>query len=106
MQTDNKFLDDLAKLATGAAGALHGVRGEMEAGFRAWLDRQLAGMDLVTRQEFEVVKSMASEARRENELLRKEIEALRPSAPKAAGAPKKAASTAKAATAKAKPAAK
>lgn len=77
MQSDNKFFDDFAKLATGAAGALSGVRGEMEQGFRAWLDRQLSTMDLVTRDEFEVVKAMAEAARKENETLRQEIEALK-----------------------------
>lgn len=77
MQTDNKFLDDLAKLATGAAGALHGAKGEMEQGMRAWFERQITHMDLVTREEFEVVKTMAATARQENEKLRGELEALK-----------------------------
>ena len=77
MQTDNKVFDDLSKLAGGAVGALHGVRGEMEQAFRAWLDRQIATMDLVTREEFDVVKDMAEAARRENEALRAELEALK-----------------------------
>ena len=76
MQTNNKIMDDLAKLATGAAGTLHGVKGEMEGQFRAWLDKQLAGLDLVTREEFEVVRQMAEKARLENEELRKAIDAL------------------------------
>ena len=59
MQTNNKFMDDMAKLATGAAGALHSVKGEMEEHFRAWLDRQLSSMDLVTREDFETVRAMA-----------------------------------------------
>ncbi len=77
MQTQNKFMDDLAKLATGAVGAAHSVKGEMETTFRAWLDRQLAGMDLVSREEFEIVRDMAEKARTENEELRAELDALK-----------------------------
>lgn len=77
MQTKNPFLDDIAKLATGAAGAVAGVRGEMEEAFRAWLERQLDAMDLVTREDFEVVRAMAEKAREENETLRGELEALK-----------------------------
>ncbi len=77
MQTDNKIFDDLARLATGAAGALHGVKGEVEESVRAWLERQLSSMDLVTRDEFEAVKTMAEKARIENDALRTELELLR-----------------------------
>ncbi len=77
MQTSNKFFDDMAKLATGAVGAAHSVKGEVEEQFRAWLDRQLAQMDLVTREEFETVRDMAEKARMENDALRTEIDALK-----------------------------
>lgn len=77
MQTNNKFMDDMAKLATGAVGAAHSVKGEMEGVFKAWLDKQLAGLDLVSREEFDTVRDMAEKARMENEDLRAEIEALK-----------------------------
>lgn len=77
MQTTNKFMDDMAKLATGAVGAAHSVKGEMEGVFKAWLDKQLAGLDLVTREEFEIVRDMAEKARMENEDLRAQIDALK-----------------------------
>ena len=77
MQTNNKFFDDMAKLATGAVGAAHSVKGEVEGQFRAWLDRQLATLDLVTREEFDTVRAMAEKARCENEDLRSEIELLK-----------------------------
>lgn len=77
MQSSNKFMDDMAKLATGAMGAAHSVKGEMEGAFKAWLDKQLAGLDLVTREEFEVVRDMAQKARMENEDLRAELDALK-----------------------------
>ncbi len=76
MQSQNKIFDDVAKVAASAAGALNSVKGEMEDGFKAWLERQLAGMDLVTREEFDVVKEMVAKAREENDALRAEIEKL------------------------------
>jgi len=76
MQSDNRFLDDLAKLANGAAGALTAARSEAEGALRAWLDRRLEELDLVTREEFETVRDMAARAREENIALAEKISAL------------------------------
>jgi BMFP domain-containing protein YqiC len=76
MQSQNRFFDDMARVASGAVGALTGVRGEIEARFRDQLERILTGMDLVSREEFEAVKAMAAKAREEQELLHRRIEAL------------------------------
>ena len=76
MQSQNRFFDDLARVAAGAAGAISGVRGEIESRLRDQLERVLAGMDLVSREEFEATKAMAAKAREEQELLRAEIAAL------------------------------
>ena len=76
MQTDNKFFDDLAKLGQSAVGTLHGVKGEVEAMIRARLEHVLQDMDLVTREEFDVVRGMAREARAENSKLADKITAL------------------------------
>jgi BMFP domain-containing protein YqiC len=69
MQTDNPLLDDLARVASGALGALTGMRGEIEARVRDQLERVLARMDMVTREEFEAVREMAAKARGEQEKL-------------------------------------
>jgi len=76
MQSQNRFFDDIARVASGAVGAISGVRGEIEARIRDQLERLLAGMDLVSREEFEAVKAMAVKAREEQELLLRRIEAL------------------------------
>lgn len=76
MQSENKILDDLAKLASGAAGALHGLKGEAEAAFRARLVRIAAEMDLVPRDEFEAFREMALEAREHVAELERRIAAL------------------------------
>jgi len=69
MQTDNRLLDDLARMASGAVGALTGMRAEVEARLRDQLERILARMDLVTREEFDAVRAMAAKARSEQERL-------------------------------------
>ncbi len=72
----NKLLDELAKLATDAAGAAQGVRREVETAFRAQAERMLNTMDVVQREEFEAVRDMATKARAENKALATRIEAL------------------------------
>jgi|SRR5580698_4858728 BMFP domain-containing protein YqiC len=76
MQSQNRFFDDLARVANGAMGALSGVRGDIEARFRDQLERVLAGMDLVSREEFEAVKAMAAKARAEQEELQRRLAEL------------------------------
>lgn len=76
MQVDNRLLDDLARVASGAFGALSGVRGEVEARLKHQFERILSEMDLVPREEFEAVKAMAAKARQEQEALEKRVAAL------------------------------
>jgi BMFP domain-containing protein YqiC len=76
MQSQNRIFDDIARVAAGAMGALTGVRGEVEARIRDQLERLLARMDLVSREEFEAVKAMAAKAREEQETLQRRLDAL------------------------------
>jgi hypothetical protein len=76
MQSRNPFLDDLARVATGAMSALSGVKDDIESRLRDQLERVLAGMDLVSRDEFDAVKAMASKARAEQEDLAARVAAL------------------------------
>ncbi|MDO8288718.1 MAG: accessory factor UbiK family protein [Parvibaculum sp.] len=75
-QTQNRVLDEIAKLFTNAAGAAQGVRQEVETVIRSQAERLVADLDLVPREEFEVVRAMAALAREENEALKARIEAL------------------------------
>ena len=77
MQTRNPFLDDLTKVASGAMGALSGMKDEMEARVRDQIAKILDGMDIPRRDEFEAVKAMAAKAREENEALRQQIAELK-----------------------------
>jgi BMFP domain-containing protein YqiC len=75
-QTTNRFLDELAKLMTDAAGAADGLKREVTSVMRSQGERLLQGMDLVQREEFEAVKAMAEKARAENERLETRIAEL------------------------------
>ena len=76
MQSDNKFIDDMGKLATGALGMVQSLRDEVETMVRQRLERAIADLDVVTRDEFEAVKSVAVELKSENEELKNRIAAL------------------------------
>lgn len=76
MQSQNRFFDDFARMAGGAMGALAGMRQEVEARLREQMERWLAAMDLVTREEFDAVKAMAAKARAEQERLEQRVAAL------------------------------
>lgn len=69
MQTENRLFDDLARMANGALNTLTNLREEVESRVRERVERLLAEMDLVTREEFEAVKAMAQKARVEQEQL-------------------------------------
>lgn len=75
-QSNNRILDEFAKLMTDAAGAAQGVRREVETVVRGQAERLLRDMDIVQREEFEAVKAMAEKARNENEALHARIAAL------------------------------
>jgi BMFP domain-containing protein YqiC len=76
MQTRNKVLDDFSQLMTNAMGVAQGAREEAQTAMNSMVDRWLADRDLVTREEFEAVRTMAQKAREENEALKARIEAL------------------------------
>jgi BMFP domain-containing protein YqiC len=78
MQTQNPFLDEMAKLTSAAMGLAQSAGEEAKTAFRAQADRIAAELDLIRRDEFEALKA-------EIATLRAEIATL-----KGADAPKKA----------------
>jgi BMFP domain-containing protein YqiC len=76
MQTDNRLFDDLARMANGAINTLSGVREEIESRLRERVERWLAEMDMVPREEFEAIKELAQKARAEQEDLTAKVAAL------------------------------
>ena len=71
-----RLFEDFSRLATGAASAMNGARGEMEQLVKQRLERYVAEMDFVPREELEAVAAMARKAREQNDELTKRLEAL------------------------------
>ena len=67
MQSSNRLLDDLAKVANGALSAAAGARQEVEQLIQQRLERFLNEHGWVTREEFEAVRDMARKAREAQE---------------------------------------
>ncbi len=65
MQTRNPILDELAKMSTSAMGLAQAAGDEAKAAFRAQTDRVAAEMDLVRRDEFDVLKAQITALRAE-----------------------------------------
>ena len=76
MSTPNRFFDDLAKALSGAAGAAQGVRNEIDSLIKSQMERLIADLDLVRREEFDVVKEMASKARQDTQGLKVKVSEL------------------------------
>jgi BMFP domain-containing protein YqiC len=74
--TSSRFFDELAKLMTNAAGAAQGVRKEIDSLVQSQVERVLNNLNVVKREEFDVVRDMAEKARAENERLEKRITEL------------------------------
>ena len=81
--TSSKFFDELAKLMSNASGAAQGVRKEIDSLVQSQVERVINNLNVVKREEFDVVRDMAEKARTENEALSKRISELESKFPKA-----------------------
>ena len=60
----NKPLDDLSNLMTNAVGAIKGVGDEVKAMGRSQAEKFIQDMDLVSREEFDVLKARLDVSKR------------------------------------------
>ena len=80
MQTQNPFLDEMAKLTAAAMGLAQAAGDEAKSAFRSQADRMVAEFDLIRRDDFEALKAEVA-------ALRAEVAALRGAPPSSSGAP-------------------
>lgn len=74
--SSNRFFDDMTRLFGDAAGVAKSFGKDAELAMKAQLERVLATMDVVSREEFEAVRDMAIAARNANEELERRLIAL------------------------------
>ena len=71
MVNKNKILSDLSKIAVDAMSTFSGIKKEIETIVRLRVDKVINKMNLVKREEFEVLKKMVQKQLIENEILKK-----------------------------------
>lgn len=76
MQKDHKLFEDVARMASAAGGTFMEIKREMESMVSAKVEKLLHRMDLVTREDFNLVREMAIKARTEQEKLITRVEEL------------------------------
>ena len=83
MQSKSRPLDDLTNLMTNAVGAVKGVGDEMKAMGRSQAEKVIADLDLVGRDEFEVLKTQLFQSQEEIAKLSKDVKSLKAALKKA-----------------------
>ena len=76
MQSKNPLFNDFAKLVTGAFGIAQNAKSEMETVVSSMIERWLSERDLVNREEFDAVRTMAEKNAKKNDELLKIISRL------------------------------
>lgn len=72
----NRILDEVAKFFTDVGGAAKNLSKEAETVVRAQSEKIINKLDLVKREDFEVLKEMFEELREENVALCRRVEQL------------------------------
>jgi len=83
MQSKSRPLDDITNLMTNAVGAMKGVGDEVKAMGRSQAEKIVADLDLVGRDEFEVLKEQLFKSQDEITKLSKEVKSLKAALKKA-----------------------
>lgn len=77
MTQSNKIFDDLGRLMNDAASVADGVRREAETLVKSQGERIVSEMDLVKREEFDVLREIVQIQGEEIEALRKELNSFK-----------------------------
>ncbi|MEN3163367.1 accessory factor UbiK family protein [Tistrella mobilis] len=87
MQSNNPFFDDMARVASGAMSGFAGLRQEMDQLVRSRVERMLAEMGAVTREEADALRALAEGQAERIAALEARIAALEAAAAPVADAP-------------------
>ena len=76
MQKDNKFFDDMAKVASGAAGSLLEMKREAEQMIAFQIEKMLQKSNIATREEYDTLLALLTKIREEQEKINKRFDVL------------------------------
>lgn len=77
MSQGSKIFDELGKLMNNAAGVADGVRREIETVVKSQLERLVADMNLVKREDYDALRELVQTQSAELKALKTEVEALK-----------------------------
>lgn len=77
MSQGSKIFDELGKLMNNAAGVADGVRREIETVVKSQLERLVADMNLVKREDYDALRELVQAQSAELKALKTEVEALK-----------------------------
>ncbi len=77
MVQSSKVFDDIGRLMNDAAGVADGVRREAETAFKSQMERIVADLDLVRREDYDVLREIVEVQGEEIAILQKELAAFR-----------------------------
>jgi BMFP domain-containing protein YqiC len=77
MTQGSKIFDELGKLMNNAAGVADGVRREVDTMVKAQLERLVADMDLVMREDFDALRELVQTQDTEIQALKAEVASLK-----------------------------
>lgn len=83
MNQSSKIFDGLGRVMNEAAGVADGVRREVETAVKSQVQRLVADMDLVKREDFDALRELVQVQGEEIDALRKDIAALKSDSNKA-----------------------
>lgn len=85
MDRGSRIFDDLGRVLNEAAGVADGIRREVETGVRSQMERVVAELDLVRREDYDALRELVLAQGEEIEQLRRELNAIKSARKKAGG---------------------
>ena len=77
MNQGSKVFDEIGRLMNDAAGVADGVRREAETAFKSQMERVVADLNLVSREEYDVLREIVEVQSEEIAILQKELASFR-----------------------------
>lgn len=77
MTQGSKIFDELGKLMNNAAGVADGVRREIETAVKSQLERLVADMDLVKREDYDALRELVQAQSAEIKELKAAVDGLK-----------------------------
>lgn len=76
MQKDNKFFEDMAKVASSAASTVMDMKHDFDAMVAARMEKLMQNMHLATKEECDALRDMVAKLRLEQEEMKQRLAAL------------------------------